>query len=215
MYMRQLIVLTASILITFSAAAQTIKKDLLFVSTNTSFSFNSGKTNSETDQGATFEKKEVSNLLSIELSPKAGIMLTDRLGAGLSVLYRFSSETFISRDSLGIKESESDVNSSSIVAGPFLRYYLQSGERYGMYINADVLAGSNNIKSEATESSVGIFQFNAGLGGQFFVNENIALEGNLNYFQRSSTSDGRTDKVAGINFNAGFTIFLNSGSLSK
>lgn len=195
--------------------AQTIKKDLIFVSANTSFSLNSGKTLSEIDNGATSERKEVSNILSLDLSPKAGIMLTDHLAAGLSLLYNFSTETFINRDSIGIKVSENKVNQSAIVAGPFLRYYLQNGERSGMYLNAEILAGSNNIKRENSEASVGIFQFNAGLGGQFFVNENIALEANLNYFQRSSTFDGKTDMISGINFNAGFTIFLNGGSFSK
>lgn len=197
------------------ANAQTIKKDLLFVSANTSFSLNSGKTLSEIDNGATSERKEVSNIFSVDLSPKAGIMLTNNLAAGLSLLYNFSTETFITRDSVGIKVSENKVNQSAIVAGPFLRYYLQNGERSGMYLNAEILAGSNNIKRESTEASEGIFQFNAGLGGQYFVNENIALEANLNYFQRSSTFDGKTNMISGINFNAGFTIFLNGGGLSK
>jgi hypothetical protein len=214
--MRQILFFTIGLLFAFNVNAQTIKKDLLFVSANTSFSVNSGKTMSEIDNGATSERKEVSNLLSLDLSPKAGIMLTDNLGAGLSLLYNYTRETFINRDdSTGIKIDENTVNANAIVAGPFLRYYIQNGERSGMYINAELLAGSNNIKSDAQERSEGIFQFNAGLGGQYFINDNIALEGNLNYFQRSSTSDGKTEMVSGINFNAGFTIFLNSGSLSK
>mgnify|MGYP003635274493 CR=1 FL=1 len=214
--MRNTLFIAFGLFFAFSSSAQIIKKDLLFVSANTSFSVNSGKTLSEIDNGATSERKEISNVLSLDLSPKAGIMLTDNLGAGLSVLYNYTRETFINRDdSTGIKIDENKVNASSIVAGPFLRYYLQNGERSGMYINAEILAGSNNIKSDASESSVGIFQFNAGLGGQYFVNENIALEGNLNYFQRSSTFDGKTDMVSGINFNAGFTVFLNGGAFSK
>lgn len=212
--MRGILKVTLACMICLTVNAQVVKKDLIFVSANTSFSVNSGNTTREIDNGASTEKREVSNLLAISLTPKAGIMLLDNLGAGLSLRYNYTKENFITRDVNGIKTDEDKVNSNAVAVGPFIRYYIQQGSNYGIFINGEILAGSNRVKTENTENSIGTFQFNAGLGGQFFVNDNVAIEANLDYFRRNSDNSGVKDLFSGISFSAGFTIFLNAGKLA-
>lgn len=213
--MKNLISTISILLLTCSLInAQVVKQDLLFFSGATSFSINSGSLDQEIKMGPNTQLTEIGKTFTIDFSPKAGIMLLDKLGAGLGLNYSLFRQKFINRDANGIKTSEDVETTSTVVVGPFIRYYFQQGDNYGIYFNGEILAGSATIKTETQDDSNGIFQFGAGIGGQFFLNQNLAIEANLGYSRNTQNTEIVKNVNTGIALQIGFTFFINGGSFA-
>ncbi len=115
-----------------------------------------------------FQKSDAPNTLSMK--PKFGWFASDKIAAGASILF-----------SINIKE---DLKWASFGTGPFVRYYFHAGNRFGFFPEVSyVFSASENFYAiqVANRNSTSIFHdIQLGVGINYFINENIALECSTN-----------------------------------
>lgn len=108
------------------------------------------------------KRKETGDLITARLNTKSGYFFLPDLAAGLNVSLEY---TNINVDSTRYGDSRT----TYLLAGPFLRYYFNSGIFLEANVNAGVYAIQGGNKSDIKNAALGI-------GYAYFLNERIAIE---------------------------------------
>jgi outer membrane protein W len=129
---------------------------------------------------------------SFSFQPNAGYFFAKGFVAG--------SELLISTSKLG------DIRTTSLGVGPFARYYFELKEpQFKPYVHAGVSVASVRTKAfgmSETETAVG---FLLGLGGAYFINDNVAIDGLAGY---NHTKVENSEGNGGFLFRIGFQVHL-------
>lgn len=141
---------------------------------------------------------EQPNGFGLNLAPSAGYFFSDRLLAGSSLSYSYSSLGEI-------------LDNSAFEVTPFLRYYFSSTEQPMVWF---VTAGYSVYRSKldfgATESKTNSTFFFGGIGLNYFLNANAAIESNLHFQQNYNEISDASSLI----FNTSLQFFLSS-TISK
>jgi len=145
---------------------------------------------------------DVDKYFNMGLNAKAGYFIKNRIAVGALADFGYSSLKYGSSD-------YKDINSSFLL-GPVARYYL---EYITLIPFAEASLGfgssSSKILFDTTETTYKHSLLNAslGIGADYFLNENIAIEGLLNYSIKKqkptgegATGDGHVEKGLGASF---------------
>ncbi len=162
--------------------------------------------------GASFNETSapasVSKSTFISISPNYGYFLTPNLVGGIGILL-----TSNNQDTDFRQTSDSyDRRNYGVGATPFVRYYFTGnfftsasfGIRYQNQTENFVNAGDESeIKTDITT-----YTYSGSFGYDFFIRENIAIEGSLTYLH-SDTKQGFTFKNNSISLGVGLQFFLD------
>ncbi|KPK87351.1 MAG: hypothetical protein AMS27_02625 [Bacteroides sp. SM23_62_1] len=155
---------------------------------------------SEKDEGAT----DATKMIFIDINPRAAYFLKNRIAVGGDLEY------YLSRSKVG----ESDPYSSTTFRiGPFARYYYKTVASVVPFAELKGGLGSQVDKLTTGEKfKHRIIYVGAGVGASFFLADNFALEGMLNYiFENQKNKEmGGSHNTNGIMLNFGFSFYFNS-----
>lgn len=155
---------------------------------------------------------------SVNLSPKAGYFVTDKLAVGIEVDYGTTKSTNYA--------GSSDIynKSNSFGGGLFGRYYFWTpGQRFKVYGEADLdyansFSESGNGTVTVKSDKVNTFGINAGIGANFFLTPKIAIGYQFaNVIGYSTSKVNKSGSKATNNFQLSlnnFNNFFNSGQFS-
>ncbi len=178
---------------TFSQARQ--GSVLLGASSSLSLSSMSAKVKS----GST--SQDMGSVFTIEFAPTFGYFVADGFAIGL--IADISSET--DKDPDGSKYSY-----TSLVIGPFIRYYFLEGN-VKPFIHVDGGYATMKQKSDLSDDTINGFGFDGGAGVAIYLNENVAFELGLGYglvSLKNPDVDDVTLNTSGINFAIGISVDL-------
>lgn len=184
--------------VTLTSYGQTEKGTFLLGST---FKFSSSKIKTSnftaTNSGYSSSLSEYKEI-SINIDPNLSYFVANRLSVGLITPYRFT-QTKIG----GMNE-----NSSSYSIGPVVRYYFLLGSRWAIFPEASYsygwtwtrspyvsMVGVPSIQYRSSTETTSIFH--GGIGGVYFLNKSVGLEGKVFYqsVRNSFHNDNETDLV--------------------
>jgi hypothetical protein len=137
-------------------------------------------------------------------------LLTNRLAGGVTTSMGFT------------KNRETDSKSTSIGAGPVIRYFIPAGEKLVFFPEMSYSIDRQKIEGRLLDPVSGNTQpfewtvkggtYSLGFGGAYFLSGNVALEGILSYRKSNSTSKTQgyqsDQENSRIGFNVGFQIYL-------
>lgn len=148
-----------------------------------------------------------SNTIAIDLTPRAAYFISNGVGVGGDIGY------YLSRS----KTEDFDPSSSSgLRVGPFIRYYFKSVGPVRLFEEMNGGLGYSLSKyyvmGEQQKNKHSIFYLGAGIGAAYFLADNFALEGMLNYsFERQKNRETKgIHNTHGVMLNFGFSFFFNS-----
>ena len=145
---------------------------------------------------------ESTNNFLINLNPKIGYFFIDNFAAGLGIEYTYNTE-----------DSDGNVTTSDLLAGPFGRDYFPLGESSAFFAELNVVFGSTNIDDEQQDVSTSLFGLGIGPGFTIFANESIGIEGivRYNYITGSTDIDGNSVglTINEFDFLVGVQFYLN------
>ena len=198
------------VMISFLSHAQ-IEKGNVFFGGSSNLGFTAGaqkiKSVSTTADGYKYS--------SFDFQPMAGYFIIDRLPVGLFVDLSMSSQKF--------DDPKMEYSYSYALVGPFARYYVADINGLMPYGEARFGVGSGKIKSvymgSENEEKYSLIHFALGIGGTYFVTENVGIDLLINYGVDSEKWDAASngeraegDKVtysySGLGFKLGFVISL-------
>lgn len=148
------------------------------------------------------ETDEIKNF-AFALTPKAGYFIMDNLAAGLVITAEFGQMG----DTALFDDSPVERTNFSVSAGPFVRYYLQSG----FFGEASVGFGTSNVTFNYTSDNQSpIFQYGIGIGYALFINDRFSLEplAQYNYLSISNQNVDFNLITTGIFVGIGFSAYL-------
>ncbi len=125
------------------------------------------------------------NNFNLSLNAQGGYFVIDNLAAGLNLGFGVS--------------NQGDISVNSFVVGPFGRYYFDN-----VFFGAGFSFINTNRDDGITDLSSSGSQIGLELGYAAFINNNVAIEPALTYFNTGGDFDGQTS----IALNIGFTIYL-------
>ena len=142
--------------------------------------------------GGSFSLNTTEGNTSISLMPNVGHFFAKGFAAGAEML--------ISTAKLG------EIRNTSLGVGPFARYYFELKEPiFKPYVHGAFSVASIRTKAfgnSETETATG---FLLGLGGAYFINNNVAIDGLAGYnYSKVENSDGN----GGFVFRIGFQVHL-------
>ena len=186
------------------------EKGKLFIGAQSNFNFNSSKfttTSKSTNYSNTYTSDKTN---SFSITPKIGYLILDNFVLGLD--FKFSSSKVKDQDSNGF-----------YTISPFAKYYLLESN-FKPFLKASLGLGSffNSYQTYNVNSNIAVYEKvstsinTARIGGglAYFINNLIALEFNLDYFQDIYKSDNNQNDYntkqthSGIQSTIGFAIFL-------
>lgn len=193
--------------------AQLKKGNWLFEGNLGNISFNDG--HSKNTSGS-FKSESNSNNFYIDLYPRGGYFLTDNFVLGSEIGLGFSSGTSESRNTIGVKTSESKTSSSYLTFGPFVRYYFPSNKQtlrfYGQAgagINTNL---SNKSEGKSFNGTTGVltneyfynypkkyatFSASGLIGMHYFLSNTVALNSNIGYFYSKAKQTSNFTSTSG------------------
>jgi outer membrane protein len=127
---------------------------------------------------------------ALEFSPEAGYFVTDKLAitAGLSI------------GNSKVDNGTNEVKNNTFGANVGIRYYfLDMGERFKTYASAGLGFGSDDNGGNGAEKT-NTFGLGAGLGINYFVTENLAIDfglSNVLSFNSEKTGDAKSTSING------------------
>jgi hypothetical protein len=144
---------------------------------------------------------------SFGLSPNVSYFFADRFAAGLITNFGLSGS---SSDAIGFKNT-----SSSIGAGPTVRYYFPVADKLYLFPELDLIWSRNHTKSTqsppatpgTTENTTNASTFRIGAGAAYFIAKNVGLEGFL-YYQNVDINGSST---SGVNLRVGLQVYILRG----
>jgi len=170
------------------------------------------------------------------LVPEAGYMITDQIGAGLGIGYDFNKTTtpnFFNNNGNSFDQVE---KANTFIISPFARYYKEVADKFYLYGNFAIPIRITNNSSLMWNndhtgtvdydgvSKISTFGIALGLGANYFVSDNIALEANFNLFNinyyhikttnTANNGDGNIDTNSGFNFNLNSNNLFNLGNFN-
>lgn len=139
------------------------------------------------NSGLSFQSQDGAedNLVSFSLNAQGGYFVIDNLAAGLNLGFSTS--------------SQGDFSNTTLSIGPFARYYFDN-VFFGANFSITNTNGDNGISDFSSNGSL----LGLELGYAAFLNNNIAIEPALTYFNTGGDFNGLT----GFSLNIGFTIYL-------
>lgn len=218
------------VIATLSVSAQ-IETGKIFV--GGSIGINSTGSSVENIAGGTTTETEGVSSFGFSILPQAGYMLTDQIGVGLGIGYGFNKTTTPNGVAGQYEQVDKD---GSFVISPFTRYFKSVTEKFYLYVNFAVPIRTTNTSylvlnanGDGTEDYDGTlkssnFGVSLGLGADYFVSDNIALEANFNLFginyysykktDTNTNGDGNINKNSGFNFGFDTANVFNTGNIS-
>jgi hypothetical protein len=177
--------------------------------------FNTGSkmvgASSSLDFGFTSEKDEgsadASKIISINLTPRAAYFVQNRIAIGGDLGYFYYRSRYDDSD---------PYRTTDFLIGPFARYYCKSIAWVRPFAEVKLGGGTSVTKyyvaGELTKTKHSILYTGAGVGAAFFLAENFALEGMLDYtFEHQKNKDtDQSHNSHGIMLSFGFSFFFNS-----
>ncbi len=198
--------ITATLLLAINSFGQLDKETWLVGGTG---SFNSYKQNETFIFQFNGENIEIQrNIKEIEISPKVGYFIMDKLVVGLSS--SFSSEKSESTTITG-NASGGSSNSNKFSIGPFARYYLLKKDMpYNILVEANYQFGSVS-QSDLPNSKGKLNRFSFFVGPEIFFNSSVGIELLVGY--KTSTQKMDNPNLAsmtknGFQVGVGFQIHL-------
>ena len=174
-----------------------------------SLSFGSVTTKSD----APLFQEQTEKITSINLSPRLGYFVIDRLAAGLEITYAYLKNTD--------DDSEAEFSQSLFAAGPFVRYYFSTGsllpyaEAYGALGSSSLKEFDPDFPNFDLDSSSDELYWGASLGLAAALGEKVTWDIGLNYrYNKSEPSENNIANTRivsnsfGLKF--GFSVFLGS-----
>ena len=153
------------------------------------------------------ESEYRTNTIAIDLTPRAAYFVSNGVGIGGDIEY------YLSRS----KTEDLDPSSSSgLIVGPFIRYYFKSVGPVRLFEEMNGGLGFSVSKyyvaGEQQKNKHRIIYLGAGMGAAYFLADNFALEGMLNYsFENQKNKEmGGSHNTHAIMLNFGFSFFFNS-----
>ncbi len=199
--MRISIFLSAVIFIAFSYTGygQT-EKGKFFMAGGSAFSFSSGTSESNDNQG----NSGSNDLLSITLTPQVGYFLANNFVAGIQIPYSYTKS----------ENQAASFSTSSFLIGPFLRYYFSTSVPIlKPYLNTAVSFGNTKDKTEIPfllvddESTSRLTSIQLGAGLAIFLSENVSIDFILEYNYASDRPEEDTEiELTTDSFRAGIGI---------
>ncbi len=159
---------------------------------------------------------ESSKTTYFDFNPKVGYFIIDNLPAGLAIDLSTTKTKAI--------DSDDESTSNSITIGPFVRYYfLPQGKLKPMgeaYIGFGSSKNKSSYSSYTYETKYGIIQYSIGVGGSYFLTDNVAFDLLIGYKSckyklksesspaKSTAAEDSSDKYTGIAFNFGIVVII-------
>jgi outer membrane protein len=177
-----------------------------------SLGFGSGS--SETTVGTvTADGPKLSNF---NISPNVGYFIMDNLAVGLRIGYATTKSTEKDVPAAG---DETINKTSEFTVSPFARYYMEMGEKAGLFIDGSVDIGSGKGTNEVTsggttvtnELKMSTFGVNIRPGVYWFITDHIGLEGTFGSLGFNSYKDDDGGNPATENKSSSFGLNLNTG----
>lgn len=201
-----------------------------------SLGISSSGSSNENINGATTVETEGNSRFGFNILPQAGYMLTEQIGVGLGIGYGIDKLTRPDFFDNGTDQFDQIEKTGSFIISPFARYYKNVTDKFYLYGNFAIpIRMSNNsyliwndnfdgtVDYDGTNKSSS-FGVSLGLGADYFITDNIALEANfnlfgVNYYSYKTTStdvngDGNVDKSSGFNFGFDTANVFNTGNIS-
>lgn len=215
--MKRNLFLTAIILLLFGfVATAQVEKSNWLITGSSGLGISSGK--SKVTMGST--TNESGKDFGFFFQPQVGYFVINKLAAGLMVNFSYDKS----------KNPEGDDYSSwtTIMAGPFVRYYIVDLKGLMPYGEVSAAIGSQKYKSKfgsiESEDKSSLTSLNLGIGGTYFVTDNVGLDLSLGYGfssdkqeagsengdRSASSEDDITYKYSGINMNIGVVVTLGN-----
>jgi hypothetical protein len=204
------ILVSALCVAALSGYGQTEKGTLLLGGSLT-FSHNDNTT-TYANGGTTFPMD--SKNVDIRISPSISYFVIKRLAVGVITPYTYTRITVNDQHATG----------HTYAVGPIARYYFRLGSHWAIFPEASYTYGWTTNHLPPTDSNNQVFkftgnthEFQGGIGGVYFLNKSIGLEGKFYYDalhtdysgrQVSIREDGSTD-ITSLNFSAGVQIYFS------
>ena len=156
--------------------------------------------------GLSHSSNNNNNLTAFSLSPNVSYFFVDNLAAGIML------NTAASRSTTD--GSDNKTTTSSISAGPTIRYYFPVTEKFYIFPEMDLLFGSSTSKVTnppitETTSKTNQTVFRLGAGVSYFIAKNVSLEGFLYYQDQNLRVDsGASTSTSSINFRVGLQVYI-------
>lgn len=211
--MKKLLLLAAFVGVASFASAQTSSGSIMV---GGSLGFGSGKSEAS-NSGTTVDGPKLSNF---NISPAVGYFIMDNIAVGLRIGYGSNKST--QENYLGVNGDERVDKNSNFTVSPFARYYMEMGDKAGIFVDGAIDIGSGKTTTEittggttnSTEPTSSSFGVNIRPGVYWFVTDKIGLEGTFGSlgWNQNKTDDGAnpaTETKAssfGLNLNTGFAV---------
>ncbi|MDW3194742.1 MAG: hypothetical protein R8G66_20350 [Cytophagales bacterium] len=139
------------------------------------------------NSGLSFQSQDgvEDNQVAFSLNAQGGYFFIDNLVTGLNLGFNTS--------------SQGDFSNTNLSIGPFARYYFDN-----VFFGANFSLVNNNSDNGVSDFSANGSLLGLELGYAAFLNNNIAIEPALTYFNTNGDFDGLT----GFSLNIGFSIYL-------
>jgi opacity protein-like surface antigen len=130
----------------------------------------------------------------LNLSPYIGYFVIDRLAIGADINFEL----------FGAEGEDNDATRFAI--GPFVRYYFFTNESIGVFGQAGI-----NYETLTVGEGDGVseFGFGAGVGADFFLNDNVAIEAIVRF--QSSKIEDADDSTTRFGLGVGVATFIGGG----
>jgi hypothetical protein len=201
-----------------------------------SFGFSTTGGSDENTIGNTTIKTDVVSKSSFSILPQVGYMVNGNIGVGLGLGYK--NKKTVTPDGINgpIEDYEQVEKSNSFVVSPFARYYKGVGDKLYLYsefaIPIEIENNSRLMLNDNFDGTVDydgvdkttIFGFRLGLGADYFVSNNIALEANFKLFgldylfnkdtKTNNNGNGTITKRSYFRFDLDSDNIFNTGNIS-
>ena len=179
---------------------------------------------SETIEGSTTTIVDDVSVLGFNIIPRIGYMLTENIGAGLGVGYDYTKTTVPDAFDNGTDLFDQVTKNGTFTVSPFARYYMNVADKFYLFGELgfpidigsykDLMWNDNTdgvVDNDVKYSSIS-YGFGLGLGANYFVSNNIALEAGFNILglqyntSKTTMEQDNGDKATDINsyFNLDF-----------
>ena len=204
--MKRLTILTVILFVAITSLQAQLNTGSKFVASNTTLKFHASNYK---QKDAT---QDPNKYFDANLAAKGGYFLKNGIAIGGMIEYNLSKQNQV--------VSEAKTSSSGLLVGPVARYYTEYGSIIP-FAEVSVGFGVNKTKFEfpgtpATTEKGPVLNVKPGLGADYFVNDNFAIEGMIYYlFNREKYNPGDTNEIIYIEngFGVAFGVVFYFGTI--